>query len=50
MNEKVKAYVTVAKGLIRKVKENKEDLSIVLLEWRTTYIKDMGASPVQLLY
>lgn len=45
MNEKVKAYVTVAKGIIRQVKENKEDLSIVLLEWRTKYIKDMVASP-----
>lgn len=48
-NGKVEAHVKVVKKLIKKVKENKEDSSVAILEWRNTPVKDKGASPAQLL-
>ena len=48
-NGKAESAVKIAKRLIKKVRENHEDLYAALLEWRNTPVEDIGASPVQLL-
>ncbi|XP_054259470.1 uncharacterized protein K02A2.6-like [Macrosteles quadrilineatus] len=48
-NGKAESAVKIAKRMLKKVKESKEDYQAALLEWRNTPLADLGASPVQLL-
>lgn len=48
-NGKAESAVKIAKRMLKKVKEGKEDIQAALLEWRNTPVADLGASPVQLL-
>lgn len=49
-NGKAESAVKIAKNIIKKVREEKGDLQLALLEWRNIPMQHLDASPAQLLF